>query len=109
MNSPQNGKQIGAFLLLTLTFSSIFYFLIIKSGHLGSGRGSYVLALMWSPGLAGILTRKIFGQSLNKLGWKWGQSRYQIWSYLISLIYPTIAYPARSAIVLCGFYSHSLS
>jgi uncharacterized protein len=107
MNSDGNGKQIGVFLLLTFAISSIFYFLIIKSGHLGSGRGSYVLGLMWSPGLAGILTRKIFGQSVNTLGWKWGQPRYQIWSYLIPLIYATIAYSAVWALRLGGFYDHS--
>ena len=107
MNPSQNGKQIGTFLLLTLAFSSVFYFLIIKSGHLGSGYGSYVLGLMWSPGLAGILTRKIFGQSVNTLGWKWGQSRYQLWSYLIPLLYATIAYLAVWAFRLGGFYDHS--
>jgi hypothetical protein len=48
----------------------IFYFLIIKSRHLGAARGTYVLGLMWSPGVAGTLTRKINGQSLSTLGSK---------------------------------------
>lgn len=104
MNANNNGKQTATFLILTLAFSSIFYFLIIKSGHLGSARGSYVLGLMWSPGVAGMLTRKICGQSLSMLGWKWGNSRYQMMSYLIPLAYATIAYGLVWIFRLGGFY-----
>jgi uncharacterized protein len=79
-------KQLATFLVLTLALSSIFYFLIIKTGHLGSARGMYVLGVMWSPGVAGRLTRKIYGQSLGTPGWKWGEPRYMVMSYLIPLI-----------------------
>jgi len=105
MNPSQDRKEFATFLVLALAFSSIFYFLIIKTGHLGSARGMYVLALMWSPGVAGILTRKIYGQSLSTLGWKWGEPRYQVMSYLIPLIYATIAYSAVWLFGLGGFYN----
>jgi membrane protease YdiL (CAAX protease family) len=104
MNPRQDRKDLATFLVLTLAFSSIFYFLILKSGHLGSGRGMYVLGLMWSPGVAGMLTRKIYGQSLSTLGWKWGESRYQVMSYLIPLVYATIAYSLVWLFRLGSFY-----
>jgi len=43
---------ITVFLVLTLGFSSIFYFLIAKSGHVGGGWGAYIGCLMWCPGVA---------------------------------------------------------
>ena len=106
MSSNENRKQVLTFLVLTLAFSSIFYFLIIKSGHLGSGSGLYVLGLMWSPGVSGMLTRKIFGQSLSTLGWKWGESRFQVLSYGIPLFYATIAYAGVWLLHLGGVYNH---
>src|SRR5437660_9239415 len=90
----ENRKQIATFLFLTLALSAVFYALIIKSGHLASNGGSYVLGLMWCPGLAALLTRKLHGQGLDSLGWKWGASRYQVMSYLIPLVYASMTYIA---------------
>lgn len=105
MNSRNNGKQTVPFLILTFALSSIFYFLIIKAGHLNAGRGLYVLGLMWCPGVAGMLTRKIYGQSLKTLGWKWGSWRYQVMSYLIPLAYGTVAYSLVWVFRLGGLYN----
>ncbi len=71
------------YLLLTFGLSSIFYFLVIKSGHLGSANGMYVTALMWCPGTAAMLTCKLTGRPLASLGWKWGNPRWQAMSYCI--------------------------
>ena len=99
-------KQVGTYLLLVFAISSIFYFLIIKSGHLGAAGGSYVFGIMWSPALAAVLTKKIHGQNLSTLGWKWGNPRYQLWSYLIPLIYAAVAYISVWTFHLGGFYNH---
>ncbi len=48
------GKKITTFLVITLTISSVFYFLIISAGSLQANNGLYVLLLMWTPGLAGL-------------------------------------------------------
>ena len=106
MSPAENRKQIATFLFLTFAFSSIFYFLVIKSGHLDSARGSYVLCLMWSPAVAAMLTCKIYGQPLSTLGWKWGNPRYQVISYLVPLLYATIAYVGVWLLHLGGFYNH---
>jgi hypothetical protein len=46
-------KKILVFLLLTFAFSSIYYFLIIRSGTISA----YTLGLMWCPGAAGLFTQ----------------------------------------------------
>ncbi len=97
-------RQLITFLLLTFALSSIFYFLVIKSGHLGAGGGAYVLALMWCPGTAAMLTLKIFRRDLGELGWKWGEPRYQVMSYLIPLLYAAVAYSAVWIVGLGRFY-----
>jgi hypothetical protein len=62
-------RAIPIFLATTVLISSVFYFLIIKSGHMGGAWGSYVTGLMWSPGLAALLTRKHPGRDWNGIGW----------------------------------------
>jgi membrane protease YdiL (CAAX protease family) len=84
--------QVAQYLLLVFTFSSFFYFLVLRSGGLGHGRGLYVLGLMWCPALAGMLTLRLNGRSLADLGWKWGETKYQIQSWYIPLLYASIAY-----------------
>src|SRR5215510_4064670 len=106
MFMDENRKQLFTFLLLTLALSSIFYFLIIKSGHLAAGGGMYVLCLMWSPGTAAMLTCKIFRRDLGTLGWKWGPNRYQVLSYCIPLLYAAVTYAIVWATRLGGFYNH---
>jgi uncharacterized protein len=95
---------ITVFLILTLAFSSIFYFLIAKSGHVGGGWGAYVGCLMWCPGLAGLLTCKYLGRELSTLGWKWGNSRYEVICYFIPLAYATVIYGFVWLTGLGGFY-----
>jgi membrane protease YdiL (CAAX protease family) len=103
-STPQrNGAAI--YLLLTLAFSSVFYFLIIHTGKLGSGFGLYVNGLMWCPGLAGITTTLLLKRDLSSLGWQWGNSRYQLWSYLVPIIYALIAYLIIWTVGWGGFYN----
>ena len=106
MNSVEDRKQLATYLVLTFALSSLFYFFILKSGHLGAANGMYVLGLMWSPGTAAILTSKIFGRDLGVLGWKWGKTRYQVASYLIPLFYATVAYLFIWIFRFGGFYDH---
>jgi membrane protease YdiL (CAAX protease family) len=80
------------YLIFLFAFSSFFYFLILHSGSLGFGRGMYVFGLMWCPALAGMLTLRLNGRSIADLGWKWGETKYQIRSWYIPLLYAFIAY-----------------
>lgn len=98
-------KSMGAvatFLGLVWAVSSVFYFMIIQGGHLGGGRGVFVLGLMWSPGLAALLTTAIHRRRLSDLGWGWGRTRYQLLSYGIPLAYTAVAYSVAWATGLAG-------
>jgi membrane protease YdiL (CAAX protease family) len=85
-------KPLATYLALTLLLSSIFYFLIIRSGHLAAAGGLYVVGLMWCPGTAAMLTCILSGRPLGSLGWRAGRPRYLALSYLIPLTYATVTY-----------------
>jgi len=54
--------------------------------------GIYVFGLMWSPGVAAILTRLIHQRNLRGEGWGWGGTRWQLLAYFLPLAYATLAY-----------------
>ncbi len=93
MAQPARSRvQVLTYLVIVFAFSSFFYFLILHSGSLGYGRGMYVFGLMWCPALAGMLTLRLNGRSISELGWKWGETKYQLRSWYIPLLYASIAY-----------------
>jgi membrane protease YdiL (CAAX protease family) len=107
--SRKNGRSaIGVYLALTLAFSSVFYFLIAKSGHSGGPFVNYVGCLMWCPGLAGLATCKYLGRDLSTLGWKWGKNQYEVMGYLVPLGYASVAYALVWLSGLGGFYNPRL-
>jgi membrane protease YdiL (CAAX protease family) len=94
---------VGTFFGLVWAISALFYFFIIYCGHVGGGRGVFVLGLMWSPGVAALLTTAIHGRRVSDLGWAWGRTRYQLLSYAIPLAYATVAYAVAWTSGLGGF------
>jgi membrane protease YdiL (CAAX protease family) len=92
MSSRYSWRRIGTFLAFTALFSSVFYALIIATGHAGGARGGYAVGLMWCPGLAALLTARLFGMPLSSFGWGWGNGRWEIASYLIPFGYVSVAY-----------------
>jgi uncharacterized protein len=93
MAQPARSRvQVLTYVFILLVFSSFFYFLIIHSGSLGYGRGMYVFGLMWCPALAGMLTLRLNGRSIADIGWKWGETKYQLRSWYIPILYASIAY-----------------
>jgi membrane protease YdiL (CAAX protease family) len=102
----QSRKAIGIFLLFTFGLSSIFYFLIIHTGKLGSGFGLYVTGIMWCPALSAFITTKILKRKISGLAWQWGRPGYQLWSYLVPLIYAFVAYLIIWLTGWGGLYNH---
>jgi membrane protease YdiL (CAAX protease family) len=47
---------------------------------------------MWCPAMAALMTCKLTGREIGTLGWQWGDSRYQWFSYFIPLGYAALAY-----------------
>lgn len=84
-------KQIATFVFLAFVISSIFYPLVVRAGieHVGI---LPALGLAWSPAAAAIITRLLYQKNLRGMGWGWGKTSYQIWSYFIPILYGLAAY-----------------
>ncbi len=109
MTTPgESRRQVLIYLLLVFAFSSVFYFLVLHSGKLGSAHGLYVIGIMWCPALAAFATLKLKHRSLSELGWKWPQTRYMVMSWYIPLLYAAIAYVIVWTTGLGGFPNHDL-
>ena len=107
MLGTRSPRPVLVYLAFTFALSSIFYSLIIKTGHLGAGGGAYVGCLMWCPGLAALLTCRYLGRDVASLGWKWGKTRYELACYLIPLGYATAIYTFVWLTGLAHFYNKS--
>jgi len=101
--SGQSRRQVLTYLLLVFAFSSVFYFLVLRSGKLGAAGGLYVTGIMWCPALAAFATLKLNRRSLSELGWKWPQTRYMVMSWFLPLLYAAIAYVIVWTTGLGGF------
>jgi membrane protease YdiL (CAAX protease family) len=99
-------RPIALYLLLTFLISSVFYYLIVRSGHMGGGWGAYVAGLMWSPGFAALLTCKLLGRDFKTIGWSWGSGRYEVIAYLIPLAYSLSIYGFVWITGIGAFYDH---
>ena len=86
-------KQLLIFFALWFVFAVALESTIVAFGF----TGFFVTALMWSVGIAAMLTLKLTGQSLSSLGWAWGPARYHWIALLLPLVYAGIAYGGAAA------------
>jgi len=103
MPEPHSRKALYTYLILLLAFSSIFYTLIIRSGHLEAGHGWFVFGLMYCPAASALITCVVNKRRLSTLGWRLGKPRYLLASYFIPLGYASVVYGAAWALRLGGF------
>ncbi len=89
MRGPFPINKILLFLGITLALVVLPYMQIVRTGTL---QGPMVLALMWAPGIAAILTQLITTCSLLWMGWRLGQGRYLLTSFLIPLCVCIVVY-----------------
>ena len=90
-DTSSSRKQVITYIAFVFLFSSVFYFLILRSGSLRSGMGMYVRGIMWCPALAAFATLRLNRRSFSDLGWRW-IDKYQWQSWWIPLLYTAIAY-----------------
>ncbi|HEY0609547.1 MAG TPA: CPBP family intramembrane glutamic endopeptidase [Chitinophaga sp.] len=104
---PEIRKNIATFLIITTILCLPVYYMCIRTGNIGAGYPpvSYVMMIMWCPGLAALLTCLVRGIPVTSLGWKWGENKYQIWSYVIPFLYALVAYLAVWISGKGGFYN----
>lgn len=88
--SPQ--KKVSLFLCLTFALSLLSYIPIIRAGTANVNGGIFVLTLMWSPGLAAMLTQLIATGSLRGLGWRLGSARWLGLAYILPVVYTLPVY-----------------
>jgi uncharacterized protein len=96
-------KKVALFLFLTFSFSLLSYIPIIRSGTLSTQGGLFVLTLMFSPGLAAILTQLIATRSLRGLGWRLGSARWLVIAYFLPVAYTLPVYAFTWLTGLGGF------
>ena len=85
-------KKIGVFYALTMLFSGVFDAFVLYAGRMDAGNLLYVTGSMWSPALAALATKKLFGESIRDLPWGWGSSRYVWLGYFIPIVYALPVY-----------------
>jgi membrane protease YdiL (CAAX protease family) len=104
---PEIRKNIATFLVITIILCLPVYYMCIRIGNIGAGYPpvSYVMLIMWCPGLAALLTCLVRGIPIASLGWKWGENKYQLWSYTIPILYALVAYLGVWISGKGGFYN----
>jgi membrane protease YdiL (CAAX protease family) len=85
-------RAISVYLALTIALSSVFWALMIASGHVLGAHGFYATGLEWCPGSAALLTCAILRIDLATLGWHWRPWRWPILAYVTPLACCAVAY-----------------
>lgn len=74
-------RMVRLYLFLAFLFSAAIYIPILRAGQLGP----LVIALMWAPGVAALLTRLIVQRNVRGVGWSTGPARYLLAGLLLPL------------------------
>lgn len=75
-----------------MLFAGVFDAFVLHAGKMSAGNLLYVTGAMWSPGLAAMLTQRLFGGSIREFRWGWGEWRYNWLGYLIPIAYALPVY-----------------
>jgi membrane protease YdiL (CAAX protease family) len=103
MFDPHN-RKIAIFLTITFLLTAAVYAVVIPAGTLGL----MVVALMWAPGIAALVTQLITMRSVAGLGWRWSGTRYALISFLIPLLLCVVVYGLFWGVGLVPFTSVEL-
>ena len=101
MNNPKT--KILIFLVLTIVLCTFTWVPIIRSGEVAMGGGMYVLATMWCPGVAAIITRLVTQGNVKGMGWIPRTLPLLGFAYVLPLLYAAPVYLATWGLDLGGF------
>lgn len=90
LTRPRTARLL-TFLLLTALLSAFFDYFLTHGAQAAAGR-LYHYGVMWSPGVAALLTARLFRRDLVGFGWHWPRSAVVAWCYLLPLGYTFVAY-----------------
>jgi membrane protease YdiL (CAAX protease family) len=102
MSSRKPGA-VPVYVLAVFLLSAPFYALSATGG--GSAWIDYIGCLMWCPAAAAFLTCRYLGRSVAGIAWRWGDTHYEITSYLIPLCYATVIYVCAWTAGVGKFYN----
>jgi CAAX protease family protein len=85
-------KRIVTFLVLTLLFTALSASLAIGIGTGGDAGDLIALGVMWSPGLAALVTIFAFQRNFKGIGWHLGKPRYLLIGYGLPLVECSLVY-----------------
>ncbi|VXD01237.1 CPBP family intramembrane glutamic endopeptidase [Sphingomonas sp. 8AM] len=83
---------IACFLLLTILFGAPFA-IFARAAPQDPLTALIGAAFMWTPGLAALVTCRVFGRRIAALPWRWPAARYAWLGYAIPVAYLLAAYP----------------
>jgi membrane protease YdiL (CAAX protease family) len=101
----QSRKALALYLSITLCLSAVVWILTLHAGTGRIGGRIFGYGIMWCPALATYLTCKILRLDIAGLAWRWGKPKYQLWAYLIPLLYAAISYLIIWLAGWGGFYN----
>lgn len=85
----QAWKSIGLFLLLTVALTGLFGGLM---GYQGATPTILVTGVMWSPGIAAMLTCLLTGRPIASLPWRWGGWGWSWFAWALPILYGLAIY-----------------
>lgn len=91
-------KEVSLYLLLTFSFSSIFYYFISVSDN-----GWLTFGLMWCPGIASIITYLLINRTVKGFYFGFGKITYLFFSFFIPIISLFLVYGTIWATELGSF------
>lgn len=92
-------RALAWFFVLTAVLSLSAAMLVIEMGL----KRHYVAIMMWTPAIATFLTCRIMRLDIASLGWKWGEGKWQLYSFLTPITYGLVAYSIIWGFSLGGF------
>jgi membrane protease YdiL (CAAX protease family) len=82
-------RAIRVFLAITIALSAVFETLMARQGKL---TGILVAGVMWSPGVAALLTCLILKRPIASLPWRWGEWRWNLAGWALPIAYGLAIY-----------------
>lgn len=96
-------KKIATYYVLTLAFSGVFDALVLHAHNMMAANRLYVTGAMWSPALAALTTKNLFGERIRDLPWRFSSARFAWAAYFIPLAYAAPVYVITWLMGLGGF------
>lgn len=98
-------NKVLTFLAITFLITAMFEIPEVILKPTGKIYGLFNIAAMWSPAIATLITKRIFNENLNDLGWRVKSVKYLLWAYAVPIMYVLISYLLIWTFGCGGFYN----